>query len=84
MGISRSVLFTLCACVTVCVCAHICVCTCGGQRSTLGVFLNHSSFLKQGSSVILEITDSIITDQQAPRILSLAPRHWDPRHTQPC
>lgn len=31
---------------------------CGGQRSALGIFVDHSQILRQGLSVNLELTDS--------------------------
>jgi hypothetical protein len=54
----------MCAHVHVCVCIrgceYICKHTCRGQRSTLDVFLgcSPSSFLRQGPSLNLELTEA--------------------------
>lgn len=46
--------------VCTCSCVYVCMCMCGGQKSMVGVFLNHSQayFLRQSPSLILELTDS--------------------------
>lgn len=68
----------LCVCICVRVQVHMYVHACGGQRLTLGVFLNHSPlyFLGQSPSLNLELTGLARLDgQQVPGIL-LPPPLW--------
>jgi hypothetical protein len=54
-----------------CVCVFrvcVCMCVCVGQRQMLSVFLNtHSSVLRQGFSLILELTNGLAGWPVSPR-----------------
>lgn len=66
---------------------HMCVR--GGQRSTLGVFLDHAIlFFETGSLLTFEITASVRPMASGPKDLTLSSQYWDykltPLHPSSC
>lgn len=64
------------------VCTRICALVCGGQRSTLELFLNHSLsyILRPYLSLDLELAEQAGWPENPRDSLLLPPQHWDYTH----
>lgn len=67
-------------CINTCLYVFVCMCLCGGQKSTLGVFLSFFPYnlLRKNLSLNPEFTDSsTLTGPKAPgTLVTLSSMHW--------